>query len=193
MSTRFTLIETALGVVAVAWRGDRIVRIRLPQPSAAATEEAIFRDLPDAIRAPAEGQVKSLVERLQKHMSGEPQLFDDVELDLSSAPPFHRLVYEHTRAVRPGRTVTYGELAEMVGSPGAARAVGQAMARNRFLIVIPCHRVVAASRRPGGFSASGGVLTKARLLEIEGVSLPWLKAEGKRKEMVQASLAFGGR
>ncbi|RZJ10583.1 MAG: MGMT family protein, partial [Haliea sp.] len=91
----------------------------------------------------------------------------DIPLDMAGVPPFHRRVYEIARAIPPGRVLTYGEVAQRLGEPGAARAVGQALGHNPFAPVIPCHRVLAANRQGGGFSAGGGVSTKLRMLEIE--------------------------
>jgi methylated-DNA-[protein]-cysteine S-methyltransferase len=90
-----------------------------------------------------------------------------VELDMSGVPPFHRRVYQLIRTIPPGETMSYGEVATLLGSPGAARAVGQALRRNPFALVVPCHRVVAAGGRLGGFSANGGLATKVRLLALE--------------------------
>lgn len=117
------------------------------------------------------GAVGSLLVRLQRHWDGQPQRYDDVRMDLSGVPPFHRDVYAAARALAVGETCTYGELAKRLGAPGAARAVGQALARNPLPLVVPCHRVLAAGGRPGGFSAPGGLITKARLLREEGVLL----------------------
>jgi methylated-DNA-[protein]-cysteine S-methyltransferase len=92
-----------------------------------------------------------------------------VSLDREKVPPFARRVYEIARAIPPGATLTYGEIAARVGEPGAAREVGQAMGKNPFPIVVPCHRVLAAGGRIGGFSANGGIHTKRRMLAIESV------------------------
>ena len=118
------------------------------------------------------GEWASLAARLRRHWAGKPQSYDDVPLDLSHVPPFHRAVYEAARALRPGQVCTYAELAGRLGRPGAVRAVGQALARNPLPLVIPCHRVLAAGGGAGGFSAPGGLLTKAQLLAAEGVLLP---------------------
>ena len=96
----------------------------------------------------------------------------EIELDDSTVPPFHRAVYAATREIPPGTTRTYGDIAKRVGEPNAARAVGQALGRNPFPIIVPCHRVIAASGRLGGFTAEGGVNTKQRMLQIEGAALP---------------------
>ena len=86
---------------------------------------------------------------------------------MEGVPPFHRRVYEAAREIPPGDTLSYGAIANRIGSPGSARAVGQALGRNPFAIVVPCHRVVAANGKLGGFSANGGVTTKANLLALE--------------------------
>ena len=114
---------------------------------------------------------RGLRARLARHVAGRPQSYDDVVLDDARLPDFHRRVYRALRQVPAGRTVTYAELAALAGSPGAVRAVGQALARNPYPLVVPCHRVVAASGA-GGFTAPGGLETKARLLAAEGVLLP---------------------
>jgi methylated-DNA-[protein]-cysteine S-methyltransferase len=101
-------------------------------------------------------------------LRGEPSDLSSVLLDMDPVPPFHRRVYEATRSIPCGATMTYGALAAQAGVAGAARAVGQALARNPFAIIVPCHRVLAAGGRVGGFSANGGATTKLRLLAIEG-------------------------
>jgi methylated-DNA-[protein]-cysteine S-methyltransferase len=99
---------------------------------------------------------------------GEASDLSAVALDLDRVPPFHRRVYEVARTIPPGATLSYGEIALRLGAPGSARAVGQALGRNPFAIVVPCHRVLAAGGKVGGFSANGGIATKLRLLSIEG-------------------------
>jgi methylated-DNA-[protein]-cysteine S-methyltransferase len=115
--------------------------------------------------------VEAAVRALTDHLAGRKSDLDAIPLDLDGLPPFRRRVAEALHATRPGQILTYGDLALMAGSPGAARAVGQAMARNPLPILVPCHRVVA-SNGPGGFSLFGSLETKARLLELEGVDLP---------------------
>ena len=101
-------------------------------------------------------------------LRGEASDLSAVALDMERVPPFHRRVYEAARTIPPGATLSYGEIAARLGAPGSARAVGQALGRNPFAIVVPCHRVLAAGGKVGGFSANGGVTTKLRLLSIEG-------------------------
>jgi len=124
-----------------------------------------------------------VVEQVRRHLAGDLAALGrtapaGLDLDLEGVPPFHRRVYEALRGVPAGATVTYGELAALAGAPGASRAVGQAMAKNPVPILVPCHRVLAAGGAAGGFSAAGGLELKARLLELEGVTMrtgPMLK------------------
>jgi methylated-DNA-[protein]-cysteine S-methyltransferase len=117
--------------------------------------------------------VQSLIEDIQRYLAGERIDFSAVAVDLAGIDPFRRRLYEAMRTIGFGRTTTYGELARMIGliEPQAAQEVGQAMGRNPVPIVIPCHRVLAAGKKLGGFSAHGGSATKARLLALEGVHL----------------------
>jgi methylated-DNA-[protein]-cysteine S-methyltransferase len=100
-------------------------------------------------------------------LGGEPADLTAVPLDMERLPAFQRAVYEIARTIPPGDTLTYGEIAARLGDPGTARAVGQALGSNPFPIVVPCHRVLAAGGRLGGFSAHGGTATKLRLLTLE--------------------------
>jgi methylated-DNA-[protein]-cysteine S-methyltransferase len=99
---------------------------------------------------------------------GEPRDLTHLPLDMEGVPSFHQRVYELARRIPPGKTWTYGEVAQRLGEPGAARAVGQALGSNPFAPVVPCHRVLGAPTGKGGFSAHGGLQTKLKMLEIEG-------------------------
>lgn len=176
-----SLFETPLGTCGIAWSERGITAVAFPERNAAATARRLAAPRSSVARAlvsEAELPVpeassrpppfaRAAMKRITKHLEGKPQRFEDLPLDTGRVPSFHARVYAAARAVASGETVTYGELAERVGSPGAARAVGQAMAQNPFPIVVPCHRVLAASGRIGGFSAPGGLATKRRLLELE--------------------------
>lgn len=163
----FTIFETAGGVMGLAWSDGEITRLALPEESEAALRARFSHDS-DA--TPPEW-ILELVSRLQRHVAGDVQDFGDVPLSWRGMTPFRRRVSELLREVSPGHTVTYGALAERAGSTHAARAVGGVMATNPFPILVPCHRVVGANGLPGGFTASGGLSMKARLLEAEGVAL----------------------
>jgi methylated-DNA-[protein]-cysteine S-methyltransferase len=151
-----TEFDTAIGRCAIGWTERGVAKVRWPGSRGASRSAA---------RPP---EIERAIEGIQALLRGEPADLTGVPLDLGGVQPFDRRVYEAARSIQPGRTRTYGELATELGEPGEARAVGAAMARNPVPLVVPCHRVVAADGRLGGFSAPGGVATKRRLLEIEG-------------------------
>lgn len=163
------LFETALGPCGVAWGPGGIVAVQLPERDAAATRARLLRGLPlcQGTGDPPP-YVCSAITGIQALLAGEPRDLREVPLDMSRISPFHQQVYAIARAIPPGRTRTYGELAQQLGGLGLARAVGQALGMNPFAPVVPCHRVLAAGDRPGGFSAEGGAATKLRMLQIEG-------------------------
>ncbi len=163
------LFETALGTCGVAWGTGGIVAVQLPERDAAATRARLLRGLPlcQGTGDPPP-YVCSAITGIQALLAGEPRDLREVPLDMSRISPFHQQVYAIARAIPPGRTRTYGELAQQLGGLGLARAVGQALGMNPFAPVVPCHRVLAAGDRPGGFSAEGGAATKLRMLQIEG-------------------------
>ena len=163
----FALFDTAIGACALAW-GDRgIVGLWLPEPDAAATRRRISRRLPHATEAAAPPEIQRTIERIVDLLAGSPSDLTAVSLDMNGVPEFHLRVYAIAREIQPGRTMSYGEIAARLGDPSQARAVGQALGQNPFPIVVPCHRVLAANGKTGGFSAPGGVPTKLRMLEIE--------------------------
>jgi methylated-DNA-[protein]-cysteine S-methyltransferase len=162
-----TLFDTAIGRCGVAWGARGIVGVQLPEP-AGAERARLLRRFPDAVEVPPPPVVQQAVERIAALLGGESPDLDSITLDMSTVAEFDRFVYEATRRIPRGTTRTYGEIAAEIGDPGAARAVGQALGRNPFPVIVPCHRVLAAEGRPGGFSAHGGVATKLRMLAIEG-------------------------
>lgn len=167
-SPEFALFDTSIGRCAVAWSERGIVGIQLPEGGDAATRARIQKRFPGAQSGEPPSKVKTAIADMQALLKGEARGLESIELDMDGVPPFHRRVYAAARAIAPGRTSSYGEIATRAGAPGAARAVGQALGRNPFAIVVPCHRVLAAGGRTGGFSANGGVATKLRMLSIEG-------------------------
>ena len=165
----FALFETAVGLCGVAWSPDGILGVQLPEGDATRTRARLRRRFPQARETEAAEPVRSAVGAIQALLSGEPRDLSEVALDWTGVGAFERRVYEVARAIRPGATLTYGEVAARIGeTPLAARDVGQALGRNPFPIVVPCHRVVAAGGKSGGFSARGGAATKLKLLRIEG-------------------------
>jgi methylated-DNA-[protein]-cysteine S-methyltransferase len=164
----FTLFDTTIGACGIAWGERGIVAVRLPEANPAATRARIRKHCPDAKETPPPSEVQRAIDGIVALLRGEASDLNFIELDMENVGAYERRMYEIMRTIRPGETLTYGELATRLGE-GDARDVGQAMGRNPFPIIVPCHRVVAAGGKTGGFSARGGVNTKLRLLEIESV------------------------
>ena len=163
------LFGTAIGTCGIAWGPGGIVAVQLPEADAQATRARMLLRLAHcAPRPEPPAVVRAAIEGVQALLAGQPRDLCEVPLDMSRISPFHQQVYAITRAIPPGCTRTYGEVAQEIGSKGLARSVGQALGLNPFAPVVPCHRVLAAGDKPGGFSASGGALTKLRMLQIEG-------------------------
>ena len=130
---------------------------------------------PDAREAPSPPDVQRALDGILGLLRGEARDLSAVALDMDRVPPFHRRVYEVTRTIPPGATLSYGDIAARLGARGAARAVGRALGHNPFATLVPCHRVVAAGGKLGGFSANGGITTKLQLLSIEGAEVKRLR------------------
>lgn len=166
----FTLFETRFGTCGIAWRADAVTRIQFPEQSRAATEAKLLDTGARRLRAgQPPGFVRQAVQRLRRHLAGVPQDFTSVPLALESLPEARRRIYQAARTIAPGETVTYEALAGRAGLARGARAAGAAMAANPFIVAVPCHRVMAANGALHGFSAHGGIVTKRRLLGLEGV------------------------
>lgn len=166
------LFDTAIGACGIAWKGDALIAVQLPEPTREGTLRRMGRSLPGRQDLhEREGEppefVRDAIRRIQALLAGARDDLRDLPLDFAGVPEFHRRVYELARAIPPGEVLTYGEVARRLGDPGAARAVGQALGHNPFAPVVPCHRVLAAGGRSGGFSAEGGTHTKLKMLEIE--------------------------
>lgn len=155
------VVNTAIGPIELRWNERAITGLRLLEGTA--KKKTVPKGAPAFVHETALALVL--------HFMGKPQDFSKVPLDYTSVPAFHAKVYEASRKVKSGTFVSYGELAARAGSPGASRAVGQAMARNPFFVIVPCHRVASSATKLGGFSAPGGAVTKRRMLEIEGAFL----------------------
>ncbi len=168
MTVFFTLFDTAIGRCALAWGARGIACVQLPEANEQTTRARVLQRFPRAREAAPPSEVGRARDNIVAYLCGEPGDLSSVLLDMDGVPPFHRRVYEAARGIPRGATMTYGDLAARAGAAGSARAVGQALARNPFAIIVPCHRVVAAGGRTGGFSANGGTTTKLRLLAIEG-------------------------
>jgi methylated-DNA-[protein]-cysteine S-methyltransferase len=168
VATGFTLFDTAIGRCGVAWNEHGVSFVQLPERSDAETRARLARSCGGAPEAAPPPDVARAIAGMTSLVAGEPIDLTGVQIDLSKAPSFHQRVYEITRAIPPGHTRTYGEIASELGDLSASRAVGQALGRNPVPLIVPCHRVLAAAGRSGGFSANGGVALKHELLAIEG-------------------------
>lgn len=165
-ATRETCVfPSDLGWMAIHWTGETLSGFTIGHPSATAAVAASGTDCRLSDNPP--DFVQQLVERLQAYAAGREVDFGNVPLDLSHLTEFQRRVVDQCRRIAPGRTLSYAELARKAGHPGAARAVGNTMAANRFPIVIPCHRVVGSAGALGGFSAPSGISLKQKMLELE--------------------------
>jgi methylated-DNA-[protein]-cysteine S-methyltransferase len=168
----YFVFATAAGFCAIAWSDAGITRFTLPSSTAQATEHNLRRRIAGAAPGTPPARVMAAVDAAKRYFDGEQIDFSDLQLDLGGQADFFKQVYAAARRVGWGETTTYGALAKQLGAgPEVARSVGQAMARNPVPLIIPCHRVLAAGGKLGGFSAPGGSATKQRMLELEGVSL----------------------
>jgi len=172
--TQFALFDTVIGRCALAWGERALVGVSLPDSSPERTRVYLRRTLPDAVEADPPAWVREVMDRIAAMFDGAPDDLSDIELDYGDFGEFNRTVYELARTIPPGKTASYGEIAARAGAPGAAQAVGQAMGANRFPIIVPCHRVLAAGGKIGGFSAPGWIHTKRKMLTIEGALPPTL-------------------
>lgn len=164
----FTLFDSGIGRCGIAWCDRGIAGVQLPESGEKETRAYLVRRFPNAREAPPPASVQRAIDGITALLNGEASDLSDVVLDMDGVPQFHRRVYEAARAIPLGATISYGEIATELGAAGSARAVGQALGRNPFAIIVPCHRVLAAGGKIGGFSADGGVRTKMRLLSLEG-------------------------
>ncbi len=175
----YCVFETAAGFCAIAWSEAGITRFHLPAGSAEAAERGLRRRLSEAEAGRPPVAVSAVIEAATRYFVGEKVDFSDVSLDLGGQNELFRKIYAAARRLGWGQTTTYGSLAKELGvGPDAARDVGQAMARNPVPLIIPCHRVLAAGGKLGGFSAPGGSATKQRMLEMEGRRVEPKPAQG---------------
>jgi methylated-DNA-[protein]-cysteine S-methyltransferase len=169
--THYTLFETAIGWAGLAWGDKGLVGCHLPDPDPETARRSFLRKIPDAVESPPTPEIQKAIADIRALLAGGPLDLLDVEIDIARVPEFNARVYAIARAIPPGETLTYGEIATRLGDRLLARQVGQALGRNPWPMVVPCHRVTAAGGKLGGFTARGGVNTKARLLEIEGAAV----------------------
>jgi methylated-DNA-[protein]-cysteine S-methyltransferase len=175
--------NTAIGRCGVAWSERGLLAVQLPAASDERTFARVVQHAPDAREAPMPGDVQRACDAMTALLEGESPDLTFIALDTTNVPSFNQQVYEITRAIPHGETRTYGEIARQLGDVALSRAVGQALGQNPLTIVVPCHRVLAANGKTGGFSATGGVTTKFKMLAIE-------KARIARRDSDQQTMLF---
>ncbi|MBY0532731.1 MAG: methylated-DNA--[protein]-cysteine S-methyltransferase [Xanthobacteraceae bacterium] len=163
----FAIFDTALGHCGITWTSRGIAGVDLPAGSEEKTRARLKKRFPEAQEAGPAPDIQKIVDGVVALIAGEKIDFSDVALDHAPLPEFSKRVYEIVRTIPIGHTLTYGDIAKKLGDVSLSREVGQAMGRNPTPIIMPCHRVVAASGKTGGFSAPGGIDTKMKLLSIE--------------------------
>jgi methylated-DNA-[protein]-cysteine S-methyltransferase len=178
----FTLFQTAIGCCGTVWGARGVAGVQIAEKSEQTARGHVMRRYPGVREAPPPPDVQRAIVDIVALLNGEPKDFGYVTLDIDGIADFNRRVYDVARTIGPGATLSYGEIAARLGDRNLARDVAQALSQNPFPIIVPCHRVLAAGGKMGGFSAPGGVRTKLRLLSIEGAQhgppmlfdrLPW--------------------
>jgi methylated-DNA-[protein]-cysteine S-methyltransferase len=164
----FTIFDTAIGRCGIVWGERGITSVQLPMGDEKKTRTRLQQRHGDLVEAEPPAKVQAAIKGIVELLEGKPNDLADVVLDLDGVPEFNRGVYDIARTIPPGKTMTYGDIARKLGGVELSRDVGQALGRNPCPIVVPCHRVLAAGNKPGGFSANGGVVTKLKMLTIEG-------------------------
>jgi methylated-DNA-[protein]-cysteine S-methyltransferase len=163
----YSFFETAIGTCGIVWSADGIAGVSLPEEQEKLLRSRFAARYPKAEEGQPPPAIAEAIARIKALLRGEPDDLGDIVLDEAGLPAFNKRVYDTARRISPGATRTYGEIAKELGDPLLAREVGQALGRNPYPIIVPCHRVLAANGRTGGFSATGGVQTKFRMLAIE--------------------------
>jgi methylated-DNA-[protein]-cysteine S-methyltransferase len=189
MSVFYTLFDSSLGPCGIAWEDDVLITMNLPQRTRRESEARLKSLGATKSKSPPKW-IERTMRAVAAQIDGRTQNFSRLKLDEARVPPFHRRVYEAARKIPSGKTETYGSLALKMGAPKSQRAVGQALGHNPFAIVVPCHRVLAAGNKPGGFTAFGGWDTKKKLLLREGASFAASRAAKNSKADLEALAAL---
>jgi methylated-DNA-[protein]-cysteine S-methyltransferase len=168
----YTIFDTSIGRCGIAWGHAGILGVQLPEAREIETRKRLFDLYPDAREMRAPLNVEFTIEGITALLRGEPSNLSDVTLDMIGMHAFNQRVYQYTRTIPRGETRTYGEVAASLKFSGAENSVAQAIARNPFVIIVPCHRVLEAGSYADKISPHGGVISKRRLLSIEGAGSP---------------------
>ena len=168
----YTIFDTAIGRCGIAWGDLGVIGVQLPEAREIETRRRLFQLFPEARELRPVLNVEIAIEGIVALLRGGSVDFSDVILDMNAIPAFNRRVYELTRTIPRGETRTYGEVAAGLRASGASYSVAQAIARNPFMLIVPCHRVLEAGSYADKISAHGGSISKRRLLSIEGAISP---------------------
>ena len=173
----YTIFDTGIGRCGVAWGYSGVIGVQLPEAREIETRKRLFQLYPDARELRAPMNVEIAIEAITALLRGQAADFSDVTLDMTGIRVFNRRVYELTRAIPRGETRTYGDVAARLGAPGAVNSVAQAISKNPFMIIVPCHRVLEAGGYADKISPHGGTISKRRLLSIEGTGAGTIKSK----------------
>jgi methylated-DNA-[protein]-cysteine S-methyltransferase len=164
----YTIFDSTIGRCGIAWGASGVLAVQLPEAREIETRRRLLRQYPDARERRPCLNAEIAIEAIAALLRSQPSDFSDVTLDMRGMPPFNRRVYELARSIPRGETVTLAEFARQLGATGATHAVGQAIGRNPFAILVPCHRVLASDGEADRFSMNGGAVSRRRLLSLEG-------------------------
>jgi methylated-DNA-[protein]-cysteine S-methyltransferase len=173
----YSIFDTGIGRCGIAWGYSGIIGVQLPEAREIETRKRLFQLYPDAREMRPSMNIEMAIEGIVALLRGDPSDLSDVTLDMTGIHAFNQRVYELTRAIPRGETRTYGDIAARLGTPGAAHSVAQAIAKNPFMIIVPCHRVLEAGGYADKISPNGGVISKRRLLSIEGAGAGTTKSK----------------
>jgi methylated-DNA-[protein]-cysteine S-methyltransferase len=173
----YSIFDTGIGRCGIAWGYSGIIGVQLPEAREIETRKRLFQLYPDAREMRPSMNIEMAIEGIVALLRGDPSDLADVTLDMTGIHAFNQRVYELTRAIPRGETRTYGDIAARLGTPGAAHSVAQAIAKNPFMIIVPCHRVLEAGGYADKISPNGGVISKRRLLSIEGAGAGTTKSK----------------
>ena len=173
----YSIFDTGIGRCGIAWGYSGIIGVQLPEAREIETRKRLFQLYPDAREMRPSMNIEMAIEGVVALLRGDPSDLSDVTLDMTGIHAFNQRVYELTRAIPRGETRTYGDIATRLGTPGAMHSVAQAIAKNPFMIIVPCHRVLEAGGYADKISPNGGVISKRRLLSIEGAGAGTTKSK----------------
>jgi len=171
----YTIFDTMIGRCGIAWGDSGVIGVQLPEAREIETRRRLFHLYPEARELRPPLNVELAIDGIVALLRGKAADLSEVMLDMTGIPAFNARVYQFTRTIPRGETRTYGEVASSLRATGAVHSVAQAISRNPFMIVVPCHRVLEAGGYADRISPNGGTISKRRLLSIEGANMTFSK------------------